>query len=188
MCVIVWVGFTRSVDSLREHHTCMCVYVYIYIYIIFIKKLRLHFYRCFRFTANLNRKHRDFPHTPCLPAPWASLVAHLVKNLSAVRETWVRNWVGKITWRREWLPTAVFWPEESHGLYSLWGCKELDTTEQLSLSPLHMHIQTPPLSTSPIRATHLLWGGQGMPLYYPKSTVSLVVHSDIIHYMDLETW
>ena len=27
----------------------------------------------------------------------------------------------------------VFWPEEFHGLYSPWGCKELDTTEQLSL-------------------------------------------------------
>ena len=28
-----------------------------------------------------------------------------------------------------------FWPREFHGLYSPWGCKELDTTEQLSLSP-----------------------------------------------------
>jgi len=24
-------------------------------------------------------------------------------------------WVGKIPWRREWLPTPVFWPGESHG-------------------------------------------------------------------------
>ena len=24
--------------------------------------------------------------------------------------------VGKIPWRREWLPTPVFWPEEFHGL------------------------------------------------------------------------
>ena len=30
--------------------------------------------------------------------------------------------------------TPVFWPEEFHGLYSPWGCKESDTTEQLSLS------------------------------------------------------
>ena len=37
-------------------------------------------------------------------------------------------------WRRERLPTAVFWPGEFHGLYSPWGRKELDTTEQLSLS------------------------------------------------------
>ena len=27
-------------------------------------------------------------------------------------------WVGKIPWRREHLPTPVFWPEEFHGLYS----------------------------------------------------------------------
>ena len=43
-------------------------------------------------------------------------------------------WVGKIPWRRERLPTAVFCPGEFHGLYSPWGCKESDTAEQLSLS------------------------------------------------------
>ena len=42
-------------------------------------------------------------------------------------------WVGKIPWRREWLLTPVFWPREFHGLYSLWGCRELDTIELLSL-------------------------------------------------------
>ena len=39
---------------------------------------------------------------------------------------------GKIPWRREWLPTPVFWPGEFHGLYSPWGHKESDTTERLS--------------------------------------------------------
>ena len=39
----------------------------------------------------------------------------------------------KIPWRRERLPTPVFWTEEFHGLYSPWGPKELDTTGQLSL-------------------------------------------------------
>ena len=34
--------------------------------------------------------------------------------------------LGKIHWRREMLPTPVFWPGEFHGLYSPWGCKELD--------------------------------------------------------------
>ena len=38
-------------------------------------------------------------------------------------------WVGKIPWRRERLPTPVFWSGEFHGLYSPWGRKELDTTE-----------------------------------------------------------
>ena len=38
-------------------------------------------------------------------------------------------WVGKIPWRREGLPTPIFWLGELHGLYSLWGCKESDTTK-----------------------------------------------------------
>ena len=56
---------------------------------------------------------------------WASLVAQLVKNPPVMWETWV----GKILWRRERLPTPVFWPGEFHGLHSPWGCKELDMTE-----------------------------------------------------------
>ena len=40
-------------------------------------------------------------------------------------------WLGKIPWRRERLPTPVFWPGEFHGLYSPWGHKESDTTEWL---------------------------------------------------------
>ena len=43
-------------------------------------------------------------------------------------------WVGKIPWRKERLPTLVFWPGEFHGLYNPWGRKELDTTDRLSLS------------------------------------------------------
>ena len=43
-------------------------------------------------------------------------------------------WDGKMPWRRKRLPTPVFQPGEFHGLYSPWGCKELDTTGQLSLS------------------------------------------------------
>ena len=43
-------------------------------------------------------------------------------------------WVGKISWRRERLPTPVFWPGEFHGLYIPWGHKESDKTERLSLS------------------------------------------------------
>jgi len=64
---------------------------------------------------------------------WASLVALLVKNLSAMQETWVRSLGWKIPWRRERLPTPVFWPGEFHGLYNRLGCKESDMTEQLSL-------------------------------------------------------
>ena len=42
-------------------------------------------------------------------------------------------WGGKIPCRRERLPTPVFWPGGFRGLYSPWGHKESDTTEQLSL-------------------------------------------------------
>ena len=48
-----------------------------------------------------------------------------------------------IPWRRERLPTPVFWPGEFHGLYSPWGRKESDMTEQLSL---HFTVSTPPKS------------------------------------------
>ena len=41
-------------------------------------------------------------------------------------------WVGKIPWRREELPIPIFCLENS--MYSLWGHKESDTTEWLSLS------------------------------------------------------
>ena len=48
-------------------------------------------------------------------------------------------WLGKIPLKKEWLPTLVFLPGEfpeqrSLVSYSLWGCKELDTTEGLTLS------------------------------------------------------
>ena len=65
-----------------------------------------------------------------LQCSWAFLVAHLVKN----PQIWVQSLGGKIPWRRERLPTPVFWPGEFDGLYSPWGCKELDKTEQLSLT------------------------------------------------------
>ena len=52
-------------------------------------------------------------------------------------------WVGKILWRREWLPTPVFLLGESHGQRGLascspWGHKESDTTEWLTLSFFHL--------------------------------------------------
>ena len=46
-------------------------------------------------------------------------------------------WVGTIPWRREWQPTPAFLLGESHRQrtlagYSPWGCKESDTTKQLT--------------------------------------------------------
>ena len=59
------------------------------------------------------------------------IVAQLVKNMPAMWETWTDPWVGKIPWRRERLPTRVFWPGKFHGLYSQWGPKESNMTERL---------------------------------------------------------
>ena len=52
---------------------------------------------------------------------WASLVTQLVKNRLQHGRPGFDPWVRKILWRRERLPTPVFWPGEFHGLYSPWG-------------------------------------------------------------------
>ena len=39
----------------------------------------------------------------------------LVKNLPAIRETWVQSLGQEILWKKEWLLTSVFLPGESHG-------------------------------------------------------------------------
>ena len=54
-------------------------------------------------------------------------------------------WLRKILWRREWQPTPVFLPGESHGQrsltgYSPWGQKESATTERLSTHTLKHHL------------------------------------------------
>ena len=59
---------------------------------------------------------------------WASLVAQLVKHPPAMWGTRVRSLGWEDPWRRQKLPTPVFWPGEFHGLYSPWSHKELDTT------------------------------------------------------------
>ena len=60
-------------------------------------------------------------------------------------------WVRKIPWRRQWLPTPLFFPGEFHeernlSGYTLWGGKESDMTEQLTVSllihPQHISFYT----------------------------------------------
>ena len=58
-------------------------------------------------------------------APWfqylrASPVAQLVKNRLQSRRPGLHPWVGKIPWRRERLPTPVFWPGV-HGVTKSWA-------------------------------------------------------------------
>ena len=90
--------------------------------------------------ASGNSTFLSMPLAPCglrfmdilwSPVSRASLVSQMVKNLPAVQETEFNPWVRK---------TPML--GEPHGLrslegYSLWGCKESDTTEwlRLPLSP-----------------------------------------------------
>ena len=52
---------------------------------------------------------------------WASkvVIKNAVKNTGDMRHR-LHPWVGKIPWRREWLPTAVFFPGKVHGK-AVWG-------------------------------------------------------------------
>ena len=64
----------------------------------------------------------------------ASLVAQTVKNLPTMRETQVPSLGREDPLEKEWQPTPVYLPGESHGQrslvgYSPWDCKELDTDE-----------------------------------------------------------
>ena len=75
-----------------------------------------------------------------------------------MRETWVRTLGWEDPLEEERLPTPVFWPGEFHGLYSPWGCKELDMTERLSLS-LHFHFQLGCVTSSELHCVSVLWRG-----------------------------
>ena len=67
------------------------------------------------------------------------MVKNLPANAGDIKRHAFDPWVRKNPWRREWLPTPVFLPKESHGQrslagYSPWGREQSDPTEQLTLS------------------------------------------------------
>ena len=66
---------------------------------------------------------------------WASPVFQLVKNLPEMWETWVRSldWEDPLK-KGKATHSSVLPIPEFHGLYSPWGCKESDPTEQASFS------------------------------------------------------
>ena len=78
---------------------------------------------------------------------WRNLLTHAMglpsgsdSKESACRRPRFNPWIRRSPWRREWLPTPVFFLGAFHGQrslggYSPWGCKESDTTEQLTFSP-----------------------------------------------------
>ena len=60
-------------------------------------------------------------------------MAQTVNNLPEMQETQVLSLVWEDPWKREWQPTTVFLPEETHGQRSLagyipWSCRGLGTT------------------------------------------------------------
>ena len=65
----------------------------------------------------------------------------LVKNPPAMQRPGFDPWVGKIPWRRERLPTPVFWPGEFHGLYHQWGRKESDMTSDFHFTLVFTEVQ-----------------------------------------------
>ena len=77
-------------------------------------------------------------------------MAQLVENLPAMQETWV----GSLGWEdplekekatySSILAWKIPWTEEPGGLQSIWGHKESDMTELLTLS---LHFLTPALVT-----------------------------------------
>ena len=50
-----------------------------------------------------------------------SLVAQMVKTHLKYGRPGFDPWIGKIPWKREWLPTLVFLPGEIHGERDLVG-------------------------------------------------------------------
>ena len=72
--------------------------------------------------------------------------------------------LGRSTGERNWLPAPVFWPGELHGLYSPWGHKELDTTEQIAP-------QTTALASFISSALEWFWSPPPAQCYEPLSIV-----------------
>ena len=80
-----------------------------------------------------------------------SMVALKVKNLPEMQETQVQTLGQEDPLEKQWLPTPLFFPGEFHeernlSGYSLWGGKESDMTEQLTVSlcihPQHISFYT----------------------------------------------
>ena len=73
----------------------------------------------------------------CYYVTQASLTALLVKNPPATQETQFHSWVGKIRWRRDRLPTAVFlgFPCGSAGKESACNAGDLGLILGLKRSP-----------------------------------------------------
>ena len=93
----------------------------------------------------------------------------VVKNLTCRRPRF-NPWVEKIPWRKKWQPTPVLLPGKFHGQrslvgYSPWDHKELDMTEQLTLSLFPYHPSTEWWMHSWISFAKMYWSL--MKLFFP---------------------
>ena len=80
----------------------------------------------------------------------------MVKSLFSKQETQVQSLGQEDAWRRKWQPIPLFLPGKLHRQrslagYSIWGSKELDTTERLTLS-LSVGQITSPLWASEVQS------------------------------------
>ena len=87
-----------------------------------------------------------------LASSWASLVAQMIKCLPTMRETWVRSlgWEHPLEKEMATHSSILAWKiprtEDPGRLYSPWGCKELDMTEQLHFTSSFILFFVTPLS------------------------------------------
>ena len=70
----------------------------------------------------------------------------MVMNLPAMQETGFDPWMGKIPWRRDWLPTPDFLSGEFRGQrspvdYSPWDYKRVDLTYETKTTDVFSTIQ-----------------------------------------------
>ena len=71
----------------------------------------------------------DLSSIPGLERSTGGGIGYPLQYLPAMQETWVQSTGREDPWRREQLPSPVFWPREFHGLHSPWDRKDLDMTE-----------------------------------------------------------
>ena len=105
-----------------------------------LRRLRCWFLKCY---SSIHKSTSQQPHN-------AAILKQNVGNISHIKGLQFGSpgfdpWFGKIPWRRKQQPTPILLTSEHHGQrnlvgYSLWGCKALDTTEQLTV-PLSSEIK-----------------------------------------------
>ena len=61
----------------------------------------------------------------------------MVRNMPAMQKPGFNPWVRKISWRKEWLPTPVFMPEEFHGQRNVVGVTNTTLLNKILNFPIY---------------------------------------------------